>query len=59
MKKFISLFFISIFFFSTYAQSKKEIKKYKIKSVSEMDISGGKTIYDSKKVFDINGEVIE
>lgn len=59
MKRLTLLFFFLGIFFTANAQSKKEIKKYKIKSVSEMDISGGKTLYDSKKVFDANGEVKE
>ena len=41
------------------AQNKTEIKKYKIKSVTEYDIKSNKNILDSKTIYDANGEVLE
>ena len=41
------------------AQSKKEIKKNKITSVTVTEVNGGKTINDSKTVYDGEGEVTE
>ena len=45
--------------FSTYSQKKKEVKKYRIKSVTVTETENGKTVNDSKTFFDANGEVIE
>lgn len=44
---------------SLIAQSKKDIKKNKIASVTVSEITAGKTISDSKTIYDSNGEVIE
>lgn len=43
----------------TYAQKKKEIRKYKIKSVTVTETENNKTLNDGKTVFDANGETVE
>ena len=45
--------------FCSFAQSKKDIKKNKIASVTVTETANGKTIDDSKTMYDANGEVIE
>lgn len=58
--KFIYLLFTCLLVsYTTNAQSKKEIKKNKISSVTVTETSGSKTINDSKTTYDENGEVIE
>ena len=42
-----------------FAQSKKEIRKYKIKTVAISETKDGKTLYDSKTTYDKNGEISE
>lgn len=43
----------------SFAQSKKEVKKFHIKSVTEVDTENGKTINDGKTTFNKDGLVIE
>ena len=42
-----------------YSQSKKEVKKHKIKSSYSTSTENGKTIFESKKTFDSKGQTIE
>ena len=42
-----------------FSQKKKEIKKNRIKSIVVTDTENGKTINDSKTIYNTNGEVIE
>jgi hypothetical protein len=63
MKQFTIVVFLSVLTASTFAQSKKEVKKNKIKTVTELitDYVGGKEITrnDSYKKFNKQGEVLE
>lgn len=63
MKQFTIVVFLSVLTASTFAQSKKEVKKNKIKTVTEQitDYVGGKEITrnDSYKKFNKQGEVLE
>jgi hypothetical protein len=58
-KKSIILIFIVFSFLVLYSQSKKEVKKFKIKSVIVSETIGTKTVFESKTVFDKNGETME
>jgi hypothetical protein len=49
MKRHILIILIVLFQFSVYSQSKKEVKKYKIKASAVSVIENGKTINESKK----------
>ncbi len=44
--------------FTTLAQKKKEIKKYKIRSVSCTEIIGGKTLNAGREFYNEDGELI-
>jgi hypothetical protein len=55
----ISIVVLLLLSFATYAQKKKEIKKYRIRSVTTTEVENGKTLNDSKTIFDANGEVVE
>jgi hypothetical protein len=55
----IFLAFFLLISLLTYSQKKKEIKKYRIRSITTTDIENGKTLNDSKTIFDANGEVVE
>src|ERR1700741_3919514 len=45
--------------FVIYSQTKKEVKKHKIRSSYSTTTENGKTIFDSKKTFDSKGQTIE
>lgn len=59
MKLIYALFAFLLVGNTTIAQSKKDIKKNKIGSLTVTETSGSKTINDSKTTYDENGEVIE
>jgi len=44
---------------NTFSQSKKEVKKNKIKTCMVVDTEDGKTITDKKILFDKSGEISE
>lgn len=56
-------FFISILFLlstnTSFSQSKKEVKKHKIKASAVSVVENGKTINESKTIFDANGNETE
>src|SRR5687767_405428 len=58
MKRIFIAFLLLISMLS-YSQKKKEIKKYRIRSITTTDIENGKTLNDSKTIYDSSGEVVE
>jgi hypothetical protein len=59
MKRYILLAFFIGFCFYGFSQSKKEVKKHKIKASAVSVIENGKTINESKIIFDSNGNEVE
>ena len=59
MQRHFLIILIVLFQLSVYAQSKKEVKKHKIKASAVSVIENGKTINESKTIFDANGNEIE
>ena len=59
-KRFVFLLSLVIFYNQhAWAQNKADVKKYKIKTVTEYDNKSSKNIIDNKTVYDVNGEVLE
>ena len=58
-KKYILIIFSFFLALQMNAQSKKILAKYGVKSVVETVSEDGKTVNDSKKIFNKDGEVIE
>lgn len=59
MKKIGASILIIFSFYFLIAQSKKEIRKLKIKSITVSETSNAKTNYESKALYDKNGEIVE
>ena len=57
--KYTLALFLALSCLSTFAQGKKAIKNHGIKSVTETSTQSGKTINESSKKFNKEGEVIE
>lgn len=59
MKRHFLIILFVLFQLSVYSQSKKEVKKHKIKASAVSVIENGKTIQESKTIFDANGNEVE
>jgi hypothetical protein len=61
MTKILSVLMLCLAIFSQQgiAQSKTELKKYKVKSITEYDNKSSKNIIDNKTIYDANGEILE